>query len=378
MPEMAELTFFSNTAQVSTSLAEALLEDRKQSEDERAHALRLLQEALEFLQRCEYEQAQEDAAQMTGEPTIGKSGDPMDASGSGYDAAEEEVWTSIEEPVTKETLLDTAIAQLETLTTLCNLGDVQGHSGLAWIEEFYRNELQDKMNYYLAATSRQHEVALAKAKFASAISDAAFRTGRLDLLTYEREITAAFNNPELNPANEPQGLCDRADAELTFNTSIQSSLSTSDLDQMTSVATICWKHITRALDSLTAASKLPDALNLPRIHLRRGDCEMLRLGLGEAPLRYDLATKSMPTLLRNAEVYYRRAGALTSQSTADAEEQKEAKVKEAIAAALGGDAQRLTTLIAGRKESFQGTAQEMREEGLLGEEALQKLDGLLV
>lgn len=105
---------------------------------------------------------------------------------------------------------------------------------------------------------------------------------------------------------------------------------------------------------------------------------MLRLRMGEAPLRYDLAIKSMPTLVRNAEVYYRAAGALAKQSKSDEEEQKEAEIKEAIAAALGGDAQRLTTLIASRKESFQGTAQEMREEGLLGEEALQKLDGLLL
>ncbi len=368
-----------------TSLAEALTEGRKPPQEELNHALRLLKEALELFQRClnlqeyKYEQAQEEAAQAAEEPlTIDGNVEQSNISGTRSSASEEEVWASVEEPVTKDTLLDTGIAQLETMTTFCNLGNIQGHNGLAWIEEYYQNTLEDKVNYYVGATTRQHELALAKAKFVSAISDAAFRNGRLDLLTYERELTAAFTSPELSLVGDPQGLSDRADAELSFNTNIQASVPNEHREGIPQFASICWKHITRALDSLTAASRLPDALNLPRIHLRRGDCEMLRLRLGEAPLKYDLAQKSMPTLLKNAEVFYHGAGALAKRSKDDEEEQNEAEVKEALAAALAGDTQKLMMLIKLKRDPVETTAEEMKDEGLLGEEGLQKLGELFV
>lgn len=367
-----------------TSLAEAITESGKTSEEERDHALRLLREALELFQRClnlqeyKYDEIQEDAARAVGEPLIdGGDGVPNSSSTRSY-ASEEEVWASIEEPITKETLLDTAIAELGTLTTICNLGSCQDHSGLAWIEEYYRGTLQGKINYYLGATARQAEAALATAKFMSAILDAAFRKGRLDLLTYEREMTALFTSSELSPVNDPEGLCGRADAELRFNASVQTSAPNAQLEGIPQVAGICWKHITKALDSFTAASKLPNTLDLPRVHIRRGDCEMLRLQLGEAPLNFDLAMKSMPTLLKNAEVYYRGAGTLAKRSKIDADEQNEAEVKAALAAALADDTQRLTVLIKQQRGFVEMIVEEMKDESLLGEEGLQKLGPIFV
>lgn len=330
------------------------------------------------LQEYKFNQAQEDAAQAAeplrddDRPGLNRMGDIASAS----NASEEEVWASVEEPITKETLLDTAIAQLDTLTILCGLEFSQGHSDLAWIEEYYHSTLQVKVNTYADGTSRQHEAALVKVKFFCALSDAAFRSGRLDLLTYERELTAGFNSQDLDLANDPQGLCDRADAELNFNASIQGSISKAESTVTVQIGGICWKHITKALDSLTAASKLPDALNLPRIHLRKGDCEMLRLRLGEAPLKYDLAVKSMPTLLKNAEVFYRGAAALAKKSKDNGEEQKEAEIKEATAAALAGETQRLTSLMESEPILVEAIAEEMREEGLLGEEGVLRISKL--
>lgn len=117
-----------------------------------------------------------------------------------------------------------------------------------------------------------------------------------------------------------------------------------------------WKHLTRALDSLTAASKLPSAKNLPRIHFRRGDCEMHRRSLGSAPSAYDIAVKSAPTLLKNAEIFYRGA-AKVANVEATHEEEVEASTKEAVVAGLSGSLNRLQEKADGGKARVQEVAE---------------------
>lgn len=378
------LTKNSNTAQVLTSLAETIAGGRKLPESNRDTALSLLQEALERFQRClnlqefKFNQAQEDATQAVGALADADLMEPTDLESNASNASEGEVWASVEEPTTKSTLFDTAVAQLDTLTTICGLDISQSHSNLAWLEEYHRTALQDKIKFYRSDPSHQHEASLARAKFISAISDAAFRNACIDLPTYERELNAAFSNPELSLESDPQGLCDRADAELAFNASIQASITNAQPAELPQLATTCWKHITKALHSFTAASKLHDVLNLPRIHLRRGDCEMLRLHLGEAPLCYDLAIKSMPTLVKNAAVYYRGASNIAKRSKDDEEEQKEAEVKEAVTFALTGDTKSLTALIKLDREHAMEIFEEMKDESLLGEESFRKVESLFL
>lgn len=380
--KMTLLTICSNTAQVLTSLAENLSEGRAAVNDRRNEALHLFQEALELFQRClnvqeyKFSQAQENAAQEAEVPSDSDNTDVAPSSGNESHISEEEVWAAVDEPITPDTLLDTTIAQLDTLTEICSLGSSHTRNDLAWIEEFYRTELQGKIDSYNNYNDRKHEVALSKANFISSISEAAFRGGKLDRLTYERELTAAFSHHDLDLNKDPQGLCDKADAHLSFNTSIQNAMQQTQANEFPQIGSICWKHITKALDSLTAASKLPDAQNLPRIHLRRGDCELLRLHLGEAPLNYDLAIKSASTLLKNAEVYFRGAAALAKSSEDAAEEQKEAEVKEAIVMALADDSQRLGLLIKAQRDAVGAIAEEMTDEGLLGDGALQKMEML--
>ena len=365
-----------------TSLAETLSEGRASVETHRDEALRLFQEALELFQRClnvqefKYTQAQDNSAQEAASLSDANPADEATMSGNASNASEEEVWASVEEPITKDTLLDTAIAQLDTLTAICTLGSSHVHGGLAWVEEYYRTELNDRINSYLSGTSHQHEAALAIAKFVAAISEAAFRGGTLDLLTYERELNAAFTHQDLDLSNDPQALCDRADAYLSFNASVQNALQQAQSTELTQIGSTCWKNVTKALDSLTAASKLPEAENLPRMHLRRGDCELLRLHLGETPLKYDLAIKSAPTLLKNAEVYFRGAAALAKRNNDAEEEQKEAEVKETIALALADNSEKLTSLIKLRRDFVGVAVEEMRGEGLLGEQSVQKLGRL--
>ena len=369
----------SNTAQVLTSLAENVSEGRAAVNDRRNEALHLFQQALEFFQRClnvqeyNFTQAQENAAQ---EATFHSDADNTDVTpsiGNESNVSEEEVWAAVEEPVTTDTLLDTTVAQLDTLTEICSLGSSHNRNDLAWIEEYYRTELQGKIDSYNNGANRKHEVALSKANFIASISDAAFRGGKLDALTYEHELNAAFSHPDLDLDKDPQGLCDKADAHLSFNISVQNAMQRAPANETAQTCSICWKHITKALDSLTAASKLPNAQNLSRIHLQRGDCELLRLHLGEAPLNYDLAIKSASTLLKNAEVYFRGAVALATSNEDAAEEQKEAEVKEAIVMALADDPQKLSSLIKLQRDVVGAMVEEMKDEGFLGEGALQKL-----
>ena len=292
--------------------------------------------------------------------------------------SEEEVWTSIEEPITQDTLLDTAIAQLYTLTALCSLHASQSPSSLAWIEEYYRTILEAKVSLYSSGSGHQHEAILTKAKFTCAISDAAFQSGRLDLPTYERELASSFSSSELSLATDSQGLYDRASAELTFVTSVQASFIAAQPVELNEVAIICWKHITKALENFTAASKISNAHNVPHIHLRRGDCELLRSRLGGAPCHYDLAVKSMPTLLKNAEAFYRGASNLAKRSRVDEEEQRDAEIKEAVIAALNGDSQKLMAAVRTQRDYVEATVEEMGDDNLLSEESLRDIRRLFV
>lgn len=373
----ADLLF--NTAQVLTSLAEAISEGKKPSGSQN-EALCLFQESLELFQRClniqefKLTQDQEDSTQEA-QPSLDANNTSIDSIGSGTsNASEEEVWASVEEPVTQDTLLDTTIAQLNTLTASISVWS--SHNGLAWVEEFYRTTLKEKISFYVSGSSRGDEAALARAKFTCALSDAAFRGGRLDLPTYENELNAAFNSEDLDLSNDPQSLCDKADAELAFNASIQAAVRQAQSTELAQISSICWKHITRALDSLTAASKLSNAHNVSRIHLRRGDCELLRLHLGHEPLNYSLAVKSAPTLRKNAEVYFRGAANLAKKDVGTEEEQKEAEVKQSIVAGLAGDIEKLSFLVKTQRDLIESIVEEMRDDGLLGEEILEKIGSI--
>lgn len=376
-------------AQVLTSLAEAITEGKRSSDQSRSQALKLLQESLEFSQRClnvqEYQlnQAQEfeatdNEAEQSTAVMDGRESRGTKTPTSSSDQVKEETWATIIEPVTPSSLLDTIVAQIETLATICVLESSPGWP-LAWVEEYYQASLQQKLAAFASTTQRENEASLVEAKFRCALADAAFRNSRIDLPTYLRELQESFEG--LDMSNSPQGLCDRADAELALYASMrQGSLSDQDnLAEMNDFNKTCWKHISTALDSLTAASKLPGVQNLARIHLRRGDCELLRLSLGEQPTGYDRAIKSASVILGNASLYYRMAGRQASQEGAEAKEEgKESYVKELI-----------VSMLADKREDFKGIssnltrvdiqemAAEMQEEGILGQEGAAKVVGYI-
>ena len=371
------LIIISNCAQVLTSLGEVLSEGSASLRVNKAEALKAFQEALELFQRClsvqefQYSQTQEQEQEADiSASNIAQAQDELSRTDSPASrASEDEQWASIIRPTTKSTLLDTTIAQIETMTSLCSLLVTEDPNGLAWIEE-YSNEILKKAADLMVGSEKGFEVTMARANFISAYTDASFRAGRIDLPTYQRELDAAFNN-DLDFSKSPQGLCDRADALISFNTSIYTAfnvngLAATDLAQLNDIR---WKRLTKAINDLTAATKLPDAQNLPKIHLRRGDCELLRHRLGEEPTAYQLARKNAAMLLKNAETYYNgaRRAAEAEQSI---DEALEASVKEAVLLKVHGQGEELSKLAKSNRTKVLSIMEDMREEFLMSDHDL--------
>ena len=374
----------SNTAQVLTSLAEAVSEGRHASGEARDQALKMLQEALELFQRCltvqefQFTEAQAQAG-MSGDDAMNVEDEPAMIGSSPPEASEEERWASIVEPVTKDSLLDTAVAQLETLTTVCGLMDSQGVSGLAWIEEYSRNLLQGKITAYVDGTDRNYEVALARANFIAAYSDASFRRGQLDLSTYERDLTLAFSQ-DFDLSTDPQALCDRADALIALNASIVASTDYAQkvpVKEVAQIKSLRWGYLTKALNDLAAAAKLPIAQNLPKIHMRRGDCELLRLRLSEQPVPHGAASTNRNTLLKNARVHYQSAAKLAAVSGLP-DDEREAISKAGVLEGTSFNEENVMEWDMKRSKN-DGNAfevlEEMIEDGLLSPEILNRLRG---
>ncbi|KAK2765473.1 hypothetical protein FQN54_008327 [Arachnomyces sp. PD_36] len=374
-----------NTAQVLTSLAEAVTEGKRHSEQQQKQeeAMEWLREALELLQRCltlqelrltESEEQMEEMESGASEEPSGGDGAAMmgqETRQGSTDPEEQEQWAAVIEPITKSTLVDTAIAQLETLATLCGLLTFDHGSVVAWVEEYSSSLLKERIASYIEGTGRQHELLLAKAKFMSAMTDVSYRSGRIDLETYKRELGSAFEDG-LDLSNDPDGLCSRAEALIAFNSSVSDSALLHQPDTLAQSTSLRWQALSSALDSLTAASKLPQAENLPKIHIARGDVEVYRWQLGRPPWNYAASSGNSATLLKNAQTYYRGAAALAQRDGA-ASVQTDASSKEAIALAIAGDGAKLDPLIANSKGSVVAVAEEMIEEGLVAAEDMESL-----
>lgn len=117
----------------------------------------------------------------------------QDASSTSSEPPQDDRWATILEPVTNDTLLDTLLAQLETLTALCGLINTDAGKGLAWVEEYASSLLTTKLPAYLSGTDRESEAGLTRANFMAAAADANFRFQRIDIGTYSRAIEEAYS-----------------------------------------------------------------------------------------------------------------------------------------------------------------------------------------
>jgi hypothetical protein len=351
----------SNTAQVLTSLVEVLSESRSDV-GSREDELCLLKEAIELFQRCltlqEYNLTESEARAKT-EASTPRDSEAGEQPGSQV-AREEERWAMVIEPVTNDTLLDTVLAQLECLTTLCQLITDEEERGLAWIEEYSAGLLSQKIPEYVKGTDREEEAALTKANFMASLANASFQCQRIDVSTYERALEDAYG--ELDLSHDPEGLCDRAEALIAYDSALRNSLFRDT--QGESAATRRWKALTAALDALTAASQMPSADNMAKIHLARGDVELLRFQLSQPPSLLSIAVRNSAMLLKNAGTFYRGAESNGRALSADTEV-KEAVIKQALAEALGSNHERLKELLTSDPHACDLILEEAVDDGLI-------------
>ena len=332
-------------------------------------AVKLLQEAIELFQRClmlqelRFTESQEQFSQLESPetPNAGSQAETEDSDDQ-QSSDPQEQWVAIVEPVTKDTLVDTAVAQLDTLTTLSNLLTFNPDAGVSWVEEYSSELLRTKFPAYLKGSNRHHEASLSRARFICALSEVLYRSQRIEVETYHREIMCAYG-PELDLLADPGGLCSKADALTSLNAAV-GGLPPVDPNALSKSLTLRWQSLSSALDALTAASKIPGADHLSKIHLARGDVEMHRWRLGHPPWGHAMAQQNAPTLIRNAQTYYRGAAALARRDGA-AEEARDGVCKEALAAALEGQKGKLEQLKASAPRELLTVAEDMVEDGFV-------------
>ncbi|KAJ5176487.1 uncharacterized protein N7482_002364 [Penicillium canariense] len=368
-----------NSGQVLNSLAEVMTDSKHPDGEQLVQASTYLQEAVELFQRClalqemKYTEMEEQIMQMeSGEmeapaPEPAQPAEPQPPlqpaeSGSGEEAQEQ--WAAIIEPVTKNTLVDSVVAQLDTLTALCNILTFNpGAGGVGWVQEYSAELIETRLPAYVEGSDRQYEAGLAQAKFICALHDVLYRGGHTDVQTYQQEVGRAFG-PELDVSSDPEGLCSKAEALTSLNGALADVPPAEDPETFKLCCAVRWQSLSSALDALAAASKLPSADNLPKIHLARGDAEMQRWRLGRAPWNHAVAQEHGPMLLRNAQTYYRGAAALARRD-GEAEAARDGSIKEAIAAAVEGQKTKLDQIKATSLEQVIAVAQDMVEDGMV-------------
>ena len=364
-----------------TSLAEELTNSKHPSEDRVSQAIQCIQEALELFQRClllqelHYTESEEEAKQLEAQSPQGDihyEEETQEEDDNVENTREpQEQWAAIVEPVTKNTLVDTAVAQLETLTTLCNLLTFNPGIGLAWVEEYPHDLLEAKIAAYVDGSERRYEASLAYAKYASALNEVLYRSERIEVETYFGEIARVFG-PDLDLSQDPEGLCVKADALTSFDSAVADLPPVHDPEAFKGSLTLRWQSLSSALDALTAASRLRNAENLSTIHLGRGDAEMHRWRLGFSPWDFPTAQQNAPTLLRNAQTYYRGAAALAKRDGA-ADDHRDGTCKEALAAALAGQKDKVVQLKATAANDLLGVAGDMVDDALVSSTDMEAL-----
>ncbi|RVX69942.1 hypothetical protein B0A52_05777 [Exophiala mesophila] len=331
-----------NTAQVLTSIAELRAANGAEGD-----AIKFLEDALELQSRClavqelklEESMRQQKEYDAQPQPTINSDADESQAAATGttgqLDPAEEQ-WFSIVEPITPDTLVDTVLAQLGTLTTLCSiLSSATIHAssnGLAWIEEFSSKLIGTKLAHLLkeADSERLQEAALARANLMSHLLAAGYRLGSLDSSTYKRERDEAFQAPELKMDQSYASLTANAQSLILFNSALMETQRPDSVPQSSQR----WNALSTAVNLLAAAAKKSDPVpdEIADTHLNRGNVSLLLYQLGQAPVFYQQAISNAAQILKNAEVFYRNASKLFQSTDARDISQFRAAISQALQA----------------------------------------------
>ena len=427
--ENADVLF--NTAQVLTSFAEELHDEAEDDADIKLQAVSLLQEAVELFNSCltrqemeysEMRELMEEAEHNSGVP-LPDARQPTTAAGSTDDASGE--WATVKEPVTPNTLLETALAQLGSLSSLATISAPTSSSLLANLSEIASPIVTQKLPSYIAllptsitidpdeakstpflsisaSTSTFHanqaaqvlnpqaaaraEADLAVAVFTAAIASAEFSSRLSETSQYYSRIQQAFAPLSQNAAGSvyPESshvpiLSAYADALIEFAETLaemSNSLSQAGQDEG---LTARWNALETAQAQLTTATNkignTPSAEGSPtkaQLYLTRGNVELLRRQLALNSGASSTLKSNAKVLLKNAGVYYRGAAALAKQD-GDMEVEKDGRLRNMVLQGLEGEvvkevAEALKEWVereGGGKDAVEAV-NEMIEEGLLG------------
>ncbi|KAI9718162.1 MAG: hypothetical protein M1828_006794 [Chrysothrix sp. TS-e1954] len=360
-PANADLLY--NTAQVLSSLAEAL-DDGTDSNTPR----NLLEDAVGMLSRslAEQEQALARASQESADASYRAASEQSDdtvtppechatAPVANTITKDEERWASVQEPISEKTICDTLIAVLETLASICDYIPSNALPDVEAVRRMGEDVIANKAPMFLEKLDEDEQLEtgyyLATAKYVVAVSELAFKSGLLDLKTYDASVKSAFEQAQHTHKKSrcptPEILCSYADSIIDF------VIATSEAAD---AALVRWNRATKASELLTLVSQMSSAKDLCSVYVGRADIELLRYRLcfteGQelasctcsskltvfnldlpANLRTD---KSRKTLLENSHKYYRGAVSFTEArpNETDAEGKKMAVVKEAVVACL--------------------------------------------
>lgn len=410
-----------NTAQVLTSLAEAVLESETQ-QVARVPTRGLLEEAVELFTKClasqqrAYEQmrieiakAQEEQADQEREifqqevPGDGKVGDDMDMSSTASSAGGE--WATVEEPLTPGTILETCTAQLGALTTLLglyeptDLANIEPRTrlGLGTANEYIPtliNLLGDSPFQRIEekpsgptlsiaspttteplTTTPKDDALLAVAHFQATLAELAYRNNQTTATQYLESIQSLFS--ALSPS-------DQSSSPTAASLNTRSAAADALLDVASAIADspnpdldTWWNALANAQQLLTALSTGPSAALLPAARLAdafmaRGDADLFRFRITLLEGANAAWANSRTKLVSNAGVFYRGARAYAEK--AEKRELREtADTKALIAEVLKEVVEGGASIVAkaewrARAKGVAKGLEQMVEEGVLGRE----------
>ncbi|KAI6246405.1 hypothetical protein HI914_05334 [Erysiphe necator] len=378
-PDNPDILF--NTAQILTSISEEL---GGLSHPSFPNPLQVLEEALGLFQSCIQMQElavlsfREQTAAMASLPdSMDLDSDNQDISNasikhdscvneSEYSVVQDDRWATIIEPVTDETILDTTLASLECLTTYIQLVSSDYPHEIKKAEEYMQSFIQ-KLNIDLIENDRKTEACIIKAGLICAYATAQFFSSRIDFETYLQTINDAYT--EIDLSSNPRGLCDFAESLIAYNKALHLHVPETTYQ----ILVTRWKALTKAQEYLTSSSKISSYENLEKIHLTRGDVELLRFQLGQEEISLDIARENSLILLKNAEKYYRGSSKIAKNIGADTII-LEANIKEGLAIALTGDLLKIKELNLDLNHNLtKSIFQDVVEDGIVTIDQLKKL-----
>ncbi|KAF2501767.1 hypothetical protein BU16DRAFT_569671 [Lophium mytilinum] len=423
-PDNADVQF--NMGQVLTSLAESLIESSKtdaDAEPNKAIAKSFLKEAVQMFSDCLARQEQDHSEMLQqieeakaqeadggvlidpSSPAAETASDAMETSSTSSELPGD--WATVLEPVTPSDLLETAVAHLNSLSTLVSLSVPADASTLDRLSDIATPLITIKIPQYISLlpapslepqnptgpslslsiapvtssdpqTPIQDDALLAAATFRAALLESTYRSGLLPFATYSTHLSTAFA-PLIPPSTTAltlstvNTLSAYADALIAFASALmETPTSEPDAERVNAQATALSRAQT-SLGRLTAPASVEmlQPARVAEIFLVRGDVDLARLRIAS-----EASAKGV--LVKNAGVFYRGAKAWAVRASV---ETKVAEVKAAFAEALKAEIEENESGVVSLDERVGEVDEVLRgmvEEGLVDVVTAERIRGVIL